>query len=89
MLAYLCILTGMIRNLSNFMSMKCPMCGQFFPNQTLSNQYATELRTVKCWHKIVFHLINRTVTNAYICYKNNTNDQTPSKKKLTHLQFRI
>ena len=55
----------------------------------MTDQHATDPRTVKCWCKIVFHLTNRTVTNAYICYKNNSNDQTPSKEKLTHLQFPI
>lgn len=32
----------------------------------MTDQYAGELRTLKCWHKVVFHLIHRTTTNAYI-----------------------
>ena len=35
----------------------------------MTDQYACELRTVKCWRKVVFHLIARTTTNAYICYQ--------------------
>jgi hypothetical protein len=55
----------------------------------MTDHYGAELGTVKCWHKVVFHLFDRTVTNAYICYKNNINDPTPAKKKMTHLQFMI
>ena len=54
-----------------------------------TDHYSAELGTVKCWRKVVFHLFDRTVTNAYICYKNNINDPTPAKKKMTHLQFMI
>lgn len=52
----------------------------------MTDSYAGEFRTVKCWKKIVFHLIDRTVTNAYICYKTNPN---LAGKKLTHYQFII
>ena len=33
----------------------------------MTDQYAGELRTFKCWRKIVFHLFDRTATNAYLC----------------------
>ena len=32
----------------------------------ITDQYSSELKTVKCWRKIVFHLISRTTSNAYI-----------------------
>ena len=34
--------------------------------------------------KVVFHLIDQTLTNAYICYKENSN---MTGKSLTHHQF--
>ena len=49
-----------------------------------SDQYAVELKTVKCWRNIVFHLISRTTTNANICYLGNSNI---TGKKMTHLEF--
>ena len=52
----------------------------------MTDHYAAELKTVKCWHKIVFHLIHCTATNAYICYKQNLNKQC---KTMTHLEFLI
>lgn len=52
----------------------------------MTDHYASELRTVKCWRKIVFHLFDRTVTNAYICYKNNPHNQ---ERKLTHQKFLV
>ena len=39
----------------------------------ITDQYLSELKTVKCWKKIVFHLISRTTSNAYICYVQNNN----------------
>lgn len=52
----------------------------------MTDQYSCELRSRKCWRKIMFHLFDRTMTNAYILYKNNPNLQgTP----LTHLKFII
>ena len=40
----------------------------------MTDQYVVELKTVKCWRKVVFHLIlMRTTTNAYICYLENSN----------------
>ena len=42
----------------------------------ITDHYAAELRTVKCWRKDVFHLFHHhTATNAYICYKLNPNKQ--------------
>ena len=32
---------------------------------------AAELKTVKLWHEVVFHLVDRTVNNAYKSYKAN------------------
>jgi hypothetical protein len=32
----------------------------------MTDHYRAELGTVKCWRKVVFHLFDRTVTNAYI-----------------------
>ena len=61
----------------------------FNVSDQMTDHYGAELGTVKCWRKIVFHLFDRTVSNAYICYKNNINDPTPAKKKMTPLQFMI
>ncbi|XP_067943167.1 piggyBac transposable element-derived protein 4-like [Watersipora subatra] len=52
----------------------------------MTDAYAAEFRTVKCWKKVVFHLIDRTLTNAYICYKENSNK---TGKPMTHHQFII
>lgn len=52
----------------------------------MTDNYAGEFRTVKCWKKVVFHLIDRTLTNAYICYKTNPARQG---KAMTHYQFII
>ena len=52
----------------------------------MTDHYAAELKTVKCWRKIVFHPIHCTATNAYICYKQNLNKQG---KTMTHLEFLI
>lgn len=52
----------------------------------MTDCYAGEFRTVKCWKKVVFHLIDRTVTNAYVCYKSNPNVRG---KRLTHYEFII
>ena len=52
----------------------------------MTDHCSAESRTLKCWRKVVFHLIDRTITNAYICYKTNPN---VSGKKMTHLQFII
>jgi hypothetical protein len=41
---------------------------------------------VKLWKKVVFHLIDRTLTNSYVCYKTNPNVQG---KRLDHLKFII
>ncbi|KAG1655200.1 Ell-associated factor Eaf [Nymphon striatum] len=38
-------------------------------NDQLVDQYASELKTNKLWRKVVFHLIDRCVTNSYIMYK--------------------
>ena len=43
----------------------------------ITEQYSSELKTVKCWRNIVFHLISRTTSNAYIC------------RKMTHLKFQV
>ena len=32
----------------------------------MTDHYSAELGTVKCWRNIVFHLFDRTVTNACI-----------------------
>lgn len=45
----------------------------------MTDHYAAELRTVKWWKKVVFHLIDWTVTNSYICYKLNPNIQEKLK----------
>ena len=50
----------------------------------MTDYYACELRTIKCWRKVVFHLIARTTTNAYICYLHNPN---VTGRKMTHAQF--
>ena len=71
---------------------KCPMLSEhiicwyarsFNVSDQMTDHYGAELGTVKCWRKIVFHLFDRTVSNAYICYKNNINDPTSAKKKIT------
>ena len=41
---------------------------------------------MKCWRKIVFHLISRTTSNAYICYAQNKNI---IDRKMTHLEFQV
>ncbi|CAB4027540.1 THAP domain-containing 9 [Paramuricea clavata] len=52
----------------------------------MTDQYASEKRRVKCWKKVVFHLIDRTATNSYICYKCNPNIRGKHK---THLEFLV
>ena len=52
----------------------------------MTDAYAGEFRTVKLWKKVVFHLIDRTCTNAYTCYRMNNNIQG---KRLDHLHFLI
>ena len=52
----------------------------------MTDHYAGEFRTVKLWKKVVFHLIDRTLTNAYVCYKTNPNIQG---KRMDHLSFNI
>lgn len=52
----------------------------------MTDQYASEIKTVKCWRKIVFHLLARTTTNAYICYVEN---KQITGKKMTHLEFQV
>ena len=52
----------------------------------ITDQYSSELKTVKCWRKIVFHLISRTTSNAYICYVQNKNI---IDRKMTHLEFQV
>ncbi|XP_067939871.1 piggyBac transposable element-derived protein 4-like [Watersipora subatra] len=52
----------------------------------MADAYAAEFRTVKCLKKVLFHLIDRTLTNAYICYKKNSNR---TDKPMTHHQFII
>ncbi|XP_064598470.1 piggyBac transposable element-derived protein 4-like [Liolophura sinensis] len=52
----------------------------------MTDQYSCELRSRKCWRKIVFHLLDRTLTNAYILYKENSNIQGIP---MTHLKFTI
>ena len=52
----------------------------------MTDQYAVELKTVKCCRKVVFHLISRTTTNAYICYLGNSNI---TGKKMTQLDFQV
>ena len=32
----------------------------------MTDHYSAELGILKCWRKVVFHLFDRTVTNAYI-----------------------
>jgi len=32
----------------------------------LTHNYAAECKTIKCWKKVVFHLLDRTANNAYI-----------------------
>ena len=51
-----------------------------------SDQFAVELKTVKCWRKVVFHLISKTPTNAYLCYLENSNI---TGKKMTHFDFQV
>ena len=41
---------------------------------------------MKCWIKVVCHLISRTTTNACICYLGNSNI---TGKKMTHLDFQV
>lgn len=41
-------------------------------------------RTVKWWRRVFFHLLDTSVVNAYILYKERT-----TEKRLTHANFRI
>ncbi|XP_067945031.1 piggyBac transposable element-derived protein 4-like [Watersipora subatra] len=52
----------------------------------MTDQYSGEFRTVKLWKKVVLHLIDRTATNAYTCYKANPNIVG---KKMDHHRFLI
>lgn len=52
----------------------------------MTDCYSNESRTVKLWKRVVFHLIDRTVTNAYILYLSNPNEARP---KMSHYQFRV
>lgn len=63
----------------------CGMGGVDLTDQ-MTDHYAGEFRTVKLWKKVVFHLIDRTLTNSYVCYKTNPNVQG---KRLDHLKFII
>ena len=53
-------------------------------SEQITDQYSSELKTVKCWRKIVFYLISRTTSN--ICYTQNTNI---IDRKMTHLEFQV
>jgi hypothetical protein len=48
--------------------------------------FAGELRTVKLWRKVGFHLVDRCLNNAYVLYKNNPNVRRPI---MTHHQFLV
>ena len=48
----------------------------------ITDQYASELETVQCWRKVVFHLIARTSSNAYICYLEN---RDVTGKRMTYM----
>lgn len=50
----------------------------------LTNCYSAERKTIKRWKEIVFHLIDRTVTNAYLLYKHNPNR---SRRTMNHYEF--
>ena len=43
-----------------------------------------QIKTLKWWTKVFFHILTLTVANAYVLYKENTQDQPP----LTHRHFR-
>ena len=52
----------------------------------MTDQYTVELKAGKCWGKVVFHLLSRTTTNAYICYLGNSNI---TGKKMSHFDFQV
>ncbi|XP_067947420.1 piggyBac transposable element-derived protein 4-like [Watersipora subatra] len=52
----------------------------------MTDQYSGEFPTVKLWKKLLLHLIDRTVTNAYTCNKANP---YIVKKKMDHHRFLI
>ncbi|XP_067939831.1 piggyBac transposable element-derived protein 4-like [Watersipora subatra] len=49
----------------------------------MTDAYAAERRTMKCWKKIFFHLLDKTMTNAYIMYKLKPN----IAKQMGHYNF--
>ena len=53
----------------------------------LVQEYAAEVRTRKCWKKVVFHLLDRMVVNAYLLYKHNPS--VPAAGKLSHHKFTV
>ncbi|KAK6171158.1 hypothetical protein SNE40_019406 [Patella caerulea] len=50
----------------------------------MTDYYAAEFKTLKCWKKVAFHLLDRCMTNAYILYKANPN---LVGRPITHLKF--
>ena len=51
----------------------------------LTSYHSFGHRTVKWWRRVFFHLIDTTIVNAYILYK----ESTQSTRKLTHVNFRV
>ena len=51
----------------------------------LTSYHSFAHRTVKWWQRVFFHLIDTTIVNAYIFYK----ESTQSTRKLTHVNFRV
>ena len=43
-----------------------------------------QIKILKWWKKVFFHILTLTVANAYVLYKENSQDQPP----LTHRHFR-
>ena len=53
----------------------------------LVQEYAAEMRSRKCWKKVVFHLLDRMVVNCYVMYKQNPN--VPATGKLSRHKFTL
>ena len=62
------------------------MGGGVDKSDQITDQYSSKLKTVKCWRNIVFHLISRTTSIAYISYAQNKNI---TGRKMTHLEFQV
>ena len=60
--------------------------GRVDKSDQITDQYSSEIKTVKCWRKIVFNLISRTTSIAYIRYAQN---KTITERKMTHLDFQV